>query len=67
MTLTAQLLPARWPKGPQICSIANLPAFESQAEMKDFHAVNAPRIQVKEEYQCFACGKWHAVSGKGAK
>lgn len=54
--------PPRWPKGPSICPVANLPAFETQAVMKEFHEANGPGCKVIREYLCRRCGHWHMVT-----
>ncbi len=51
--------PPRWRNGPKICIAANLPAFDTEAELKKFFD-DAPRVKVKSEYQCEVCKCWHA-------
>lgn len=48
----------RWPGGPRICLVINLPAFENEDDMKKFedkYTVN----KVKSRWLCQACGCWH--------
>lgn len=54
--------PARWPNGPRICATANLPAFASLVEWRNFHSANGPSCKIIREYQCTDCGQWHAVT-----
>jgi hypothetical protein len=58
--VTAPVLePARWPGGPLICSVENLPAHESESAMKKFHEANGPSCQVIRSGKCKHCGYWH--------
>lgn len=51
------LEPPRWPNGPMICPVENLPAFEDKAELAKFR--NAHAGSSIKEWQCTACGMWH--------
>lgn len=54
--------PPRWPFGPDICPVANLPALPTEAALHEFHRRNGPRCAVLREWQCDACGHWHAAT-----
>lgn len=60
MNTNARLEKARWPGGPKICSVANLPAFETEGALRAFLKANGPSCKVVKEWQCEACGHWHA-------
>ena len=49
--------PPRWPGGPQICIVANLPAFETESAGIAFN--NKSHLPVLARWQCKACGGWH--------
>lgn len=51
--------PPRWPNGPQICSVVNLPAFETEAELDKFNAANGPSCKVDRKWLCEHCEGWH--------
>lgn len=51
------LEPPRWPGGPGICPVANLPYFATRAELKAFQAKNASTDI--ETWKCAACGGFH--------
>lgn len=50
--------PPRWPGGPQICIVANLPAFETEAQAIKFNSSDHP-LPVLARWQCKACEGWH--------
>lgn len=52
----------RWPGGPPICPSANLPAFGSAKEIKDWIELNAPGVHTEAPEQCDACHHWHFKS-----
>lgn len=58
--IKVRLLKPRWPGGPKICPAANLPAFETMAGWRAFHAKNGPSCKVIREWICDHCGHWHA-------
>lgn len=49
----------RWPGGPLVCEVANLPAFETQDELNKFHLANGPSCKVIRQWQCEHCEGWH--------
>jgi hypothetical protein len=57
--VNAQLEPPRWKNGPPICSVANLPAFDSKKDAADFLTANSPGSTVIEMWTCTACGMVH--------
>ena len=52
-----RLDPRRWPDGPGICPVANLPGFLSLDELKDF--VDGLQGSTLATWQCGECGCWH--------
>lgn len=51
--------PARGPGGPRICHAANLPAFGSVAEARDFmRTVEGDSLE--QAWECSVCGLIHA-------
>jgi hypothetical protein len=58
--MNARLEKPRWPGGPKICSVENLPAFETVDAWRAFHKANGPSCKILKEWQCEACGHWHA-------
>jgi len=50
--------PPRWPGGPKICIVANLPAFETEADAMQFNGGEHP-LPVLARWQCQSCGGWH--------
>lgn len=67
-----ELDPPRWPGGPPICPVVNLPAFTGKAAAMAFRDANAPGSNVKRIWLCTDCGMVHyeatpiAVSGTTA-
>jgi hypothetical protein len=53
--MNAQLEPPRWPGGPDICPVANLPAFLTAKDAADFRAANSPGTTVIAEWTCTSC------------
>jgi hypothetical protein len=51
---------ARWPGGPKICPVTNLPAFVDAKALADFQTKNAPSCKVVHKGLCKHCGHWHA-------
>lgn len=49
----------RWPQGPKICAGANLPAFETEQQMRASTVKNSPSCKVLFEFPCTHCGQWH--------
>ena len=49
----------RWPGGPLICPIENLPAFDTRATLDHFHKTNGPSCKVIRTWQCDHCHHWH--------
>ncbi len=54
------LEPPRWPGGPPICPVENLPAFPTQDALKKFKAENSPSVEIIKIGKCAACEHWHA-------
>lgn len=52
-----RLDPPRWPDGPGICPIANLPGFLTTSELTAFADGLCGSVEVK--WQCAECGTWH--------
>lgn len=52
----------RWPKGPFICRMANLPALKTEKELFAFHAANGPRCEIIEVYLCPFCDHLHMTT-----
>lgn len=59
---------SRWPNGPKICAVANLPYFKSEAEAKAWHTrhldgnpIYEPNPIVKM-WRCAACGGVHFLT-----
>lgn len=52
----------RWEGAPLICTKANLPAFDSKEEAKQYHRDTNPRGLAYEPWLCAFCGKWHYKS-----
>jgi len=50
----------RWPGGPLICIVANLPAFPTKAAYNEFHEANGPGCKVLRVWLCKACKFFHA-------
>jgi len=50
----------RWPGGPRQCVAANLPAFDTRAELSAFKKANGPSCFVLAVWKCEACGCYHA-------
>lgn len=51
----------RWPGGPRQCTAVDLPAFETENDMKAFEekfTANSDR-KVHARWQCAACNGWH--------
>jgi hypothetical protein len=59
----AALEPPRWKNGPPICTAVNLPAFETEKALHDFHGQHTCTT-VKAKWHCAACGRWHAKTGE---
>lgn len=53
------LNPPRWANGPKMCPSANLPAFDSVAEMDRFKEINCPSVMVIARWVCNGCGLHH--------
>lgn len=51
--------PPRWRGGPTICITANLPAFETEKALAQFHEANGPGTSIHEQWKCEACDCWH--------
>lgn len=49
----------RWPNGPAICEVANLPAFETEPELQKFHLATGPSCKVLRVWHCEHCEGWH--------
>jgi len=61
MTLHSTLLESpRWPGGPPICPVVNLPALPSETALMAFLAKNGPRCEVISINHCPFCDHWHA-------
>ena len=57
--MTAKYLESpRWVGGPHICSIVNLPAFETEREAQAFNDAHG-HLPVMVRWRCKACGGWH--------
>ena len=56
------LEPPRWPGGPEICEMHNLPAFETREDAEKFHDNQGSRNPIKRIGRCRYCGKWHYES-----
>ncbi len=54
--------PPRWKGGPEICPVANLPAFNFPKQLDDFLKDNAPSAKVVKKWQCDHCKCWHAYT-----
>lgn len=54
--------PPRWPGGPEICTLENLPRFETWKEAEAFHEKNAPGARIIRKGVCKFCGGWHYVA-----
>ncbi len=52
--------PARWPGGPEICEMTNLPSFPNEHAMKQYQA--ALMSKVVKEWRCVNCGEWHYLT-----
>lgn len=52
--------PPRWPNGPKICPVANLPAFYSPHDLHVFLESNSPGTAIIHQWKCIACAHWHA-------
>lgn len=57
---TAALEPPRWPGGPPICTVENLPALETYQALQEFHQKNGPSCKVVKTWHCPVCQRWHA-------
>ena len=54
------LEPARYPGGPQICAIVNLPSFKSDADLRDYLDRHVPISgSPSKVWTCKDCGGWH--------
>lgn len=51
------LEPPRWPGGPGICPVANLPGFLAVEDLTRFVDSLCGSVMVK--WQCSECGTWH--------
>ena len=54
--------PPRWPGGPAICPIENLPAFPTEADAFKFQrhgSREAPRTRILRLWKCDCCDHWH--------
>ena len=51
----------RWPGGPRICIVANLPAFETEGEARHFNVSNGPEhpALILSMWQCSSCNGFH--------
>lgn len=49
--------PPRWPGGPRICPVANLPAFQIWADAAEF--LDALHGSAKVKWICRHCEHWH--------
>lgn len=58
--MNATLSKPRWPGGPKICPLANLPAFTTSDALRSFLKNNGPSCKVVLEWECTGCGHWHA-------
>jgi len=64
--MSCELEPARWPNGPKICPVANLPAFPTEKDFRTEHERFSPGVHVLRVYLCEHCGHWHADTvGRG--
>lgn len=52
----------RWKDGPPLCVATNLPAFDSEADLRFFLARYSPRADIERIGKCRVCGKWHFKS-----
>lgn len=52
-----RLDPPRWPGGPGICPVANLPGFLTVEDLNAFVDGLCGSVMVK--WQCGECGTWH--------
>jgi hypothetical protein len=50
----------RWPNGPSICPIVNLPAFDTRKELNAYFEKYCPSIHIVRIGLCGECGKYHA-------
>lgn len=50
---------ARWSGGPQICPVANLPAFGSWGEAIRYLLRYSPEVHVALKWECKHCERWH--------
>lgn len=57
--MSNRLLPPCWPNGPQICELANLPAFATKADLMKFFESQTPGVKIAQSYECVVCGHWH--------
>jgi len=57
--MTTNLDPPRWPNGPRICEKANLPAFETVAQVDAFYETNCPGHSIVARWRCRECGLIH--------
>jgi len=54
----ATLDPPRWPGGPAICQVANLPAFATEKEAAAFNNRNG-HLPILAQWPCKFCGHIH--------
>jgi len=52
------LNPPRWPGGPKICIVANLPAFETEADAIASNERNG-HLPILVRWHCKSCGGFH--------
>lgn len=57
--MNVDLDPPRWPNGPPICPVTNLPAFPDRAALDKFFKT-LPAVTVQRVGLCSACGHYHA-------
>lgn len=52
----------RWPGAPRICLEANLPAFDTPGDAKDWFETRAPGVHMESPKLCMFCGLFHCGS-----
>lgn len=60
--MTSHLEVSRWPGGPLICDVTNLPSHASKSDALTFHERNAPGQSIGRIGPCHYCGGWHYES-----
>lgn len=57
--------PPRWPDGPRICTVANLPSFADDQSVSDFRDKNCPSHTIIAKWRCKVCRGIHFWSVGG--